>query len=110
MTKQITGASPRCGKSIKYHICPDCHIPLKQIDKTTFCCPVCKHKLKALDKRQIFQSSVLKTLKRIDYRTCECGCEVNTRYPCYRNDGTSFVKCQCCGRTIETGKWKESLP
>ena len=48
MTKQITGASPRCGKSIKYHICPDCHTPLKQIDETTFCCPVCKHKLKAL--------------------------------------------------------------
>ena len=48
MTKQIAGAPPRCGKSIRYHICPDCHTPLKQIDETTYCCPVCKHKLKAL--------------------------------------------------------------
>ena len=48
MTKQIAGVPPRCGKSIRYHICPDCHTPLNQIDETTFCCPVCKHKLKAL--------------------------------------------------------------
>ena len=48
MTKIICGASPRCGKSINYHICPDCQTPLKQIDETTYCCPVCKHKLKAL--------------------------------------------------------------
>ena len=48
MTKRVYGASPRCGKSIRYHICPDCHTPLKQINETTFCCPVCKHKLKAL--------------------------------------------------------------
>lgn len=48
MTKRIYGASPRCGKSIRFHICPDCHTQLNQIDETTFCCPVCKHKLKAL--------------------------------------------------------------
>lgn len=46
--EEFFGGSPRCGKSIKFHICPDCHTPLNQIDETTFCCPVCKHKLKTL--------------------------------------------------------------
>jgi len=48
MTKQIAGVPPRYGKSIRIHLCPDCHTQLNQINETTFCCPVCKHKVKAL--------------------------------------------------------------
>ena len=45
-------------------------------------------------------------MDEIQVKNCpRCGHPTGIKYPCYRSDGTAFVKCPICGETIHIEKW-----
>ena len=48
--KRLFGCPPRCGKTIRQYICPDCKTPLIRIGETIFYCVNCRKKVKAIAK------------------------------------------------------------
>lgn len=47
------------------------------------------------------EERIRQIMHKMEHTMCICGCEVRKTYPYYRDDGSKFVVCPCCKRTIE---------